>query len=156
MMGLSSRRRTWMLFLAVTIGIVGLALSPPLLPPVGRAVVMHVFAPVCHQIPGRSPHLTGVSLAICDRCLGIYLGFLGGGVGVPFSWAWRRTLLRRSFLLLGGAGAVAGLDWIAPFAGLWANTPLTRSLTGALFGIVAGLVAGHGLLRSGPISEKGA
>ena len=144
-----------MLFLTVTIGIIALALSPPVLPPVGRAAVMHVFAPVCHQIPGRSPHLAGVSLAICDRCLGIYLGFLGGGLGVPFSWAWRRTLLRRAFVLLAGAGAVAGVDWIGPFVGLWANTPVTRLLTGGLFGVVAGLVAGHGLLRSEPIAETG-
>jgi uncharacterized membrane protein len=34
---------------------------------------------VCHQIPGRSFHLGAGPLAVCARCLGLYLGALAGG-----------------------------------------------------------------------------
>lgn len=35
----------------------------------------------CHQLPGRSPHLSGVQMPLCWRCGGIFVG-----VGVLLAW----------------------------------------------------------------------
>jgi len=132
-----SRRLAWGSLLATTAFVLAVALSTPLLSPAGRAAVMHLFAPVCHQIPVRSPFVDGVQLALCDRCAGIYLGLVVGvatvGVGHRL---WRRAGRYDRYLLLGSLGPI-GIDWIGPLLGLWANTPISRSLTGLFFGVVA-------------------
>ena len=58
--------------------VVALTLLPPWLSPETRAILMQAFSALCHQIPGRSPAVDGVPLAVCDRCLGIYSGFALG------------------------------------------------------------------------------
>ena len=39
-------------------------------------VLMYAGSWVCHQLPGRSPHLFGVQLPLCWRCTGIFFGAL--------------------------------------------------------------------------------
>lgn len=114
-----------------------LALLPPLLSVPWRAAVMDAFAPVCHQMPSRSLHLGGVPIAICDRCLGIYLGVVGGVATVKRShafWSWLGEP-RRYFFLASLAPLV--VDWAGPLIGLWGNVPSSRFLTGLFFGLVA-------------------
>jgi uncharacterized membrane protein len=124
--------------LAGSVSVLLLAVLPPALPEGGRAALMQAFAPVCHQLPARSPHLGGTPLAVCDRCLGIYAGLALGIAGV---WAagglWRRAG-RADGLVLLAAAVPMGADWIGPLLGLWANTPWSRSTTGLLFGLAAG------------------
>jgi len=99
--------------------------------------MMDVFAPLCHQLPGRSPSLDGVQLAVCDRCLGIYTGVLGGVATA--GWArglWVRLRAVEHLVLLGSLLPLA-VDWIGPVLGLWPNEPLSRAATGLLFGVVA-------------------
>jgi len=131
------RGPAWAGMLMATTAILAVAMSTPLLSPPGRALVMHAFSPVCHQIPVRSPFLGGVQLAICDRCLGIYLGLI---LGVATVWGghrlWQWAGRYDRYLLLGSLVPM-GIDWIGPLLGLWANGPASRVLTGLLFGIVA-------------------
>ncbi|MFB6097775.1 MAG: DUF2085 domain-containing protein [Salinibacter sp.] len=130
-------RFVWIILLAGTSSIFLLALLPPFLPAGIQDVVRRCFAPVCHQLPGRSFHIGSVPIAICDRCSGIYLGLV---LGVAIT-GWRRSvwtaLGRHGRYLLLGSLVPLGLDWIAPFLGLWKNGPLSRALTGLLFGSVA-------------------
>jgi uncharacterized membrane protein len=131
-----SRWWAWLGLIGVGVLLLGGALSPPLLGPEMRAAVRRGFAPVCHQMPGRSPHIGGVVLAVCDRCLGIYTGLLAGTMGAPWGsalWQGRRTA---RWVLLGGLSVLA-IDWGGPVLGLWASTPLSRGLTGAMFGVLA-------------------
>ncbi|WP_258096076.1 DUF2085 domain-containing protein [Salinibacter sp. 10B] len=144
---MSSRRRTWMLFLATTIAVVALALSPPLFSPFWRAVVMHAFSPVCHQVAVRSPHLGGVQLAICDRCIGIYLGLVIGVASVGWGRLfWQRVGTHGRYVLLGSLLPL-GMDWVGPVVGLWSNTPVSRAATGMVFGLVAASFATAQVLR---------
>lgn len=131
------RRLSWLGMLAATVMLLGGALSPPLLSPTWRAAVMHVFSPVCHQIPVRSPVLGGVQIAICDRCTGIYLGLVLGVATVGWTHrAWQKMGQRDRYVLLGSL-IPAGIDWVGPLLGLWPNVPVSRALTGMLFGLVA-------------------
>ena len=125
-----------------------MAVVPPLLAPEGRAVVMHVFAPACHQLPGRSPTIGGVPIALCDRCAGIYLG---GILGILIG-GWGRVLRRHlpvapRYVLLASLVPL-GLDWVGPILGLWPNGPWSRAATGLLFGGVAACVTTDRLLRA--------
>jgi len=135
--------------LLATTTVLGAALSPPLLSPTGRAAVMHVFSPVCHQIPARSPVLGGTQIAVCDRCVGIYLGLVVGVVAVGvLHRLWKAMEGYDRYVVLGSLLPM-GIDWVGPILGLWQNGPISRALTGLLFGLVAAsFVADRLLWRS--------
>jgi uncharacterized membrane protein len=93
------------------------------------------FAQVCHQIPERSFFLRGHPIAVCHRCAGIYFGLLLGSLlgGKIFLFVLEPS--RRRWWVAACVVPLA-VDALAPATGLWANTMLTRSATGALFGIM--------------------
>lgn len=128
----------WLVVLIVSIGIAGLASSTPFLPASLQHVVMKLFSGVCHQMPGRSPSIDGVQMAICHRCFGIYwaipiaavvFGLLRG------RWPFRG---RSAFLVLLASALPAVVDWVGDLVGLWQNTPTSRVLTGSILGLTVG------------------
>lgn len=130
-------RTVWCGLLALTSGVFILAMLPPFLTGSLQGVVREAFAPVCHQLPSRSLHVGGVPVAICDRCTGIYLGLVLGVAGAGWGanlWAALESYGR--YVLL-GALVPLGIDWIGPWLQLWQNGPVSRILTGLLFGAVA-------------------
>jgi len=157
------QRRMWLLWLGSVAGaalLVGLAVLPPWLPPSARWLLMEAFAPLCHQLPARSPTIDGTHIAVCDRCIGIYAGLLGGvvlaaalrAIAQPVRGRWLDTssltwdqLLSALKYGLAGALIPLALDWIGPFIGAWTpmhgwqNSPVSRVGTGAFLGVVAGL-----------------
>lgn len=138
----------WALLLVLTGGTLLLALSPPLLSAKWQAVILHVFSPVCHQIPIRSPHIGGVQLAICDRCVGIYLGLVGGVLTIGWGRALWGAVGQQGHYVLFGSLAVLGIDWLAPLVGLWPNGPVSRATTGLIFGLIAASYVTDRLLYS--------
>ena len=100
--------------------------------PVLGLVLQRGFALVCHQQPERSFVLFGGSVAVCARCLGIYLGAaLGLIIRVPRELAWR---------LLLGATAINLVDWIAELGGLHGNWMVARFALGAALGVAAAML----------------
>lgn len=89
-----------------------------------------VFAPVCHQAPGRSLWINGAPMAVCERCFGLYSGLwlgvlVGFGLRIPIGW------LR----ILGiGAASLLLMDVI------WGELPVLRVGTGLLVGWIGGLL----------------
>lgn len=134
----------WLAAVAAALVLVGLAALPPLVGEGLRAALMHGFAAVCHQMPERSLHVDGVPLAVCHRCLGIYAGVLLGALVFPLM---PRGLLRgrRAGVLLVLCGLPTAADWAVDVLDLWANTPVSRMTTGALFGVAAGLLLARAL-----------
>lgn len=132
------RNPGWWIAFAGTLILVLLAMSPPVLGTGARDIVMAMFSGVCHQLPTRSPHVDGVQLAVCHRCAGIYWGL--PAAALLFAVAGRRVPISRhgAPLLLIAAAAPAGIDWVLDVFGLWANTPVSRVLTGVIFGVGAG------------------
>ncbi len=95
------------------------------------------FALVCHQQPERSFFLFGGSVAVCARCLGIYLGSaLGLLLPVSQKLAWRCLLAAGSFNLI---------DWLAELFGLHGNWTLTRFALGFAVGITAAMLVAASL-----------
>ena len=93
------------------------------------------FSPVCHQDRARSFWILGAPVAVCARCLGIYLG-AALGAWIP---AQRRTLL----FALATAATANLVDWVTEAAGLHANWISVRFELGLLLGgAIGALVAG--------------
>jgi uncharacterized membrane protein len=87
------------------------------------------FAIVCHQRPERSFWIFGAEMAVCSRCLGIYLG---AAAGLLFRIS-RSTALR----LLVAAAALNLLDAMTELAGLHGNWLAIRFVFGLLLGAAA-------------------
>jgi uncharacterized membrane protein len=99
------------------------------------ALIYALFAPVCHQIPERSFYLFGRPLAVCGRCLGIYLGFLFGTLLYPLGGRLTRIRLPqlRTFLVM---SAPIAADTAANFLRLWSSSNVLRLATGLLWGLL--------------------
>ena len=103
------------------------------------------FSPLCHQISERSFHVEGHAFAVCARCTGIYMGFAAGVIFYPLMRSLKRTdTPGRKWLLLAAVPTL--VDWSLGFFGIWANTHLSRFLTGALLGTVCALFIVPGLM----------
>ncbi len=93
------------------------------------------FSLVCHQHADRSFAMFGGTVAICSRCLGIYLGASAGLLlRVPRQLAWR-------FLLTALAANL--IDWTAELAGLHGNWMFTRFALGAALGLAGAMLAAN-------------
>jgi uncharacterized membrane protein len=132
--------RGWGLVLLGAAALLGLSAAPPLVGGDAAAWIRAAFSPLCHQIPERTPHLHGEALALCHRDMGLLLGLVLGLLATP---ALPRRLLARSVAwppvaAMALAGLPLAVDWTLGAAGLWANTPASRLLTGLLLGLAAG------------------
>jgi uncharacterized membrane protein len=93
------------------------------------------FALACHQMDERSFHLLGFKLAVCARCLGLYVGVLLGALLYPLARPLaRRDLPARGWLI--AAAVPTSVDFALGVTGLWANTHASRFLTASLLGVV--------------------
>ena len=133
------RKGFWLVLGSVSL-LLFFALLPPFVGESMRGVLMTAFSHVCHQLPARSMHIEGVSVAVCHRCLGAYAGFVLGGVLFAGLKGWWPVPVRKTAYLLAAAVVPGVLDWSGDVAGLWTNTPTSRMITGAIFGIVAGYI----------------
>jgi uncharacterized membrane protein len=93
------------------------------------------FSPICHQIPERCFTFHGQPLAVCGRCLGIYLGFAAGLVLYPFIRGFSKLELPsvRVFLPL---TLPMALDGAAGILGIWKSPIGVRFATGAVWGAI--------------------
>jgi uncharacterized membrane protein len=90
------------------------------------------FALVCHQRPDRSFWIFGGSVAICSRCLGIYLG-----VAIGLLLQTKRNMASR---LLLAAAALNFLDATSELAGLHGNWLGARFALGLALGASGALL----------------
>ena len=93
------------------------------------------FSPLCHQVPGRSFELFGFPLAVCARCLGIYVGFFGGMVLYPVRRDFAGVRLPRTAFLLAVSAPIV-FDTAANLLGLWGTPNLVRFFLGFLLGLI--------------------
>lgn len=85
-------------------------------------------------------HIDSVSVAVCHRCLGAYAGFVLGALLFAGLKGWWPVPDRKAILILGAAVLPAVIDWTGDVVGFWTNTPTSRMITGAIFGLVAGYI----------------
>lgn len=109
------------------------------------SVIYKIFSPLCHQISARSFHVDNHPFAVCARCTGIYAGFATGVIFYPLMRTLgRRDTPARKWLFLSIVPIF--VDWTLGVTGIWANTHLSRVLTGGLFGTVCALYVVPGFM----------
>lgn len=98
------------------------------------------FSRICHQLDSHSVHLSDAKLAVCARCLAIYLGFLLSVFLFPFfcknGLPARWKLYSRSTLLLLFSVLPLLLDVTLDLTSIHESTLATRLTTGGLLGFV--------------------
>jgi uncharacterized membrane protein len=92
-----------------------------------------VFSAICHQLPARSWHIHGESLAACIRCTAIYFGFLAGLL----------TLSKPNARWFTIAVGITAAEWLLAFAVF--DSALLRTLSGILLGASAAPIVRTGL-----------
>ncbi len=98
-------------------------------------LIYAVFSPTCHQIPSRCLTLYGNPLAVCTRCLGIYIGFfLGTSLFPVFRWLSSESLPKAKILILMSIPIV--IDTAANGVSLWASPHWLRLATGLIWGTI--------------------
>jgi uncharacterized membrane protein len=111
------------------------------------AFVYVVGSLVCHQIPERSFHLSGIQLPVCARCTGLYVG---GAVGLAL-WL-SRSHRALSFRAARGAILVTAVPTLVTLAtaalGWWDPANVLRAAFAAPVGVAAGAVVAAGLTRN--------
>jgi uncharacterized membrane protein len=135
---------SWYAIVPAALGLVAIATPFFLHSPMLGVAVQRGFALVCHQQPERSFFLFGGSVAVCARCLGIYLG---AAVGLLV-----RVQRRLAMQLLIVAVSVNVLDRLAEFGGLHGNWMLMRLFLGIVLGTAAAMVFAASL--EGPTQAK--
>ena len=98
--------------------------------------IFGTFSFVCHQIPERSFHLAGNKFAVCSRCTGLYSGFAVAVLAYPLARSINRTDTP-SLLWLILAALPLAIDFSLGYFNIWANTQVSRFVTGALLSSVA-------------------
>jgi uncharacterized membrane protein len=92
------------------------------------------FSRVCHQDDARSFHIEGEKIGVCIRCSAIYFGFFLGLITLPLSRVLKRkNVPAMGFFLFAVLPMV--VDAVLNTTGIHASTPMTRVITGALFGM---------------------
>lgn len=115
--------------------------------PLTAVALYRGLAVICHQIPERSWHLFGAPLGVCVRCTGVYAGFVGGLLLYPLVRSLRATdCPARHWLILAGVPML--IDFAGGWLGLFANTFLSRAVTGFLLGATAAFYVLPGLVAT--------
>jgi uncharacterized membrane protein len=103
-------------------------------------LLQHAFSLICHQWPERSFFLFGAPVAVCARCLGIYLG---AAIGMLF-----RTSRRIALQLLIAAAALTAADWLTEAAGMHGNWMTMRFVLGLALGTAGALLISSSIAQS--------
>lgn len=100
----------------------------------------NVFHLLCHQDPARSFTISGVQMAVCTRCLGIYVMFMMGSLMIPV-FAFLKPYLNISekrWLIV--AILLNLTDVLGNYFELWTNTLISRFLLGSFLGLMLALI----------------
>ena len=95
------------------------------------------FALICHQQPERSFWIFGAPVAVCARCLGIYVGAAIGLLG--------RTSRRIAMRALIVIAALNAADFLGELAGVHGNWMFVRFALGLALGAAGALVISSAL-----------
>jgi len=105
------------------------------------------FALVCHQRPERSFWMFGAPVAVCARCLGIYIG---AAIGLLL-----RTSRQIALRVLIAAAAINGLDAATELSGLHGNWMIVRLVLGLVLGVAGALLIASAMPENLPPAEAG-
>jgi len=101
----------------------------------GPAVTFPLGQFICHQKPERSFFLSGLQMAVCARCTGLYVGAaLAMPIALGFAAPMKTTRARWIVVL---AALPTAITWSLEFAGLTGFSNMARFITALPLGFAA-------------------
>jgi uncharacterized membrane protein len=101
---------------------------------------------VCHQLPERSFHLSGIQLPVCARCTGLYLGGVLGMLAL-FVLPHRSVTFQKARIALVVGAVPTILSVTTARLGLWDPSNVVRAAFAAPLGFVVGAIVAAVLAR---------
>lgn len=98
-------------------------------------LIYSVFSPICHQIPSRCFVLFEYPMAVCSRCLGIYLGFFIGTVLFPFVKGFSKISIPKTEVFVLVTLPLA-IDTAGNFFSFWMTPGWFRLVLGVVWGLI--------------------
>ena len=98
-------------------------------------LIYSVFSPICHQIPSRCFVLFGYPMAVCSRCLGIYLGFFIGTLLFPFVQGFTKISVPKTKVFVLVTLPIA-IDTAGNFFSFWMTPGWFRLALGIAWGLI--------------------
>ena len=95
------------------------------------------FRMLCHQDPSRSFQVSGVPMAVCSRCYGIYASFAIFWIAIPFLGSLIKRVSADARNVLVAVILLNGIDIFGNMIGFWQNTLFSRFLLGSAVGVTA-------------------
>ncbi len=126
------------LTLAASLIWVLLIFSAPFLSRLGSSLsslTYHLFGSLCHQIPSRCFHLSGIPMPVCTRCFGIYAGFFLGTALYPSIKGWA-SLSIPSLRVFAVFSLPIIIDTAGNFFFAWQTPGEIRFMIGILWGLL--------------------
>ncbi len=99
-----------------------------------------IFNVLCHQDHARSFTVSGVQMAVCARCIGIYGGLFAGWLLMPVYAFFQNGSTQKEKVLLIAAILLNLTDVAGNFFGLWTNTMISRWILGSMIGLPAAFI----------------
>ena len=127
----------WLVVLFGSLAFVTVIVAAPILVAdnhrTSAAIIYGAFSKICHQKPERSFFLLGHPLAVCSRCIGLYVGFSISLLVYPFIRSLRTTTAPdRKWLFV--AAVPMAVDIAVDVLGIWHNTHSSRFISGLILG----------------------
>jgi uncharacterized membrane protein len=142
----------------VPLALAALAIAGPLLStsPLLTLAIRKFFSIVCHQDPARSFWIAGAPLAVCIRCLGIYLGAALGAASSSAGIlpAGARASRPRFLAALALTGTLNALDVAAEWSNLHGNLPTLRFALGLALGAAIGALVARWTAESAALNLR--
>ena len=110
-----------------------------------------VLAPICHQREERCFALGSESMAICARCLGIYLGL----VVACLAYGVRPFRSVASWWILGIGIGLNGADFLAEQLGAYVNLRWLRLVFGFVLGVAIVVLMFSRVQGKGRVATRG-
>ena len=133
----SQQMKIYYPLLLVSLILVVIALGPGLFGHeilTGMSWQHQVFEWLCHQDPNRSFSINGELMAVCARCIGIYISFATVVLLMPVISRFYYVINKRILKLITVIIVVNFADILLNAFGIWSNTLQSRLLLGTLFG----------------------
>jgi uncharacterized membrane protein len=147
----------WLLVVGTAWTIIGGVVGAPYLLSHGHVwaalITYQAFSHVCHQMAERSFFFDGYPLAVCARCLGLYVGFAVAVTGYPLFRSLSKARTPARIWLFAGASPTI-IDFSLGFFGIWSNTHSSRFLTGVICGAVSAFFVLPGLVDLSQMGVK--
>lgn len=98
--------------------------------------VFALYSPICHQQPERSYRFQEKQVAVCSRCLGVYIGFLISALFYPvIKKKWKEIISKHYYIIIYLALPMI-VDVLAGWIKIWESPLFLKTASGFIWSAI--------------------